>query len=120
MKPKAKRYKSGGDVEDNFERGFARERSQSDRVRLDPHFLALDKGFRGAGGRLSYEKNLDKNSSIQAYVDAMVGKPSGQSAFVMPQRAGIEYRRSFSKGGMTTSKRADGIAQRGKTRGKIV
>ena len=103
---KVKRYQSGGEL--------------SDRVRLDPQFVALDKNFKGAGGRLSYTKDLDKNSSIRAYVDAMAGKPEGQSAFIKPQKVGVEYRRSFAKGGVTASKRADGIAQRGKTRGKLV
>ena len=97
-----------------------RDQPKADGVRLNPHFVTIDKNFKGAGGRLSYTKELDKNSSIRAYVDAMAGKPEGQSAFIKPQKVGVEYRRSFAKGGMTASKRGDGIAQRGKTKGRIV
>ena len=113
---KAKRYQSGGELVEREER----DQPKNDGVRVIPHFVAIDKNFKGAGGRLSYTKNLDKNSSIQAYVDAMAGKPSGQSSFISPQKVGVEYRRSFAKGGMAASKRGDGIAQRGKTRGKLV
>ena len=35
-------------------------------------------------------------------------------------RDAIRGQRGYAKGGMTASKRADGIAQRGKTRGTIV
>ncbi len=117
---KAKRYQSGGELNERSERDLDREPTKSDGLRAEPKFVTIDKNFKGAGGRLSYTKNLDKNSSIQAYVDAMAGKPAGQSAFISPQKVGVEYRRSFANGGMTASKRADGLAQRGKTRGKMV
>jgi len=34
--------------------------------------------------------------------------------------AALMYRKPMAKGGMTASKRADGCAERGKTRGKMV
>jgi hypothetical protein len=119
---KTKRYQSGGDISPNEIERMGREfgRKQPEPLQLTPQFLALNKNFKGVGGRLAYEKALDKNSSINAYIDAMVSKPAGQSASVTPQKVGVEYRRSFAKGGVTASKRADGIAQRGKTRGKLV
>ena len=94
----------------------------SGKFSANPQFLALDKNFKGAGGRLAYTKDLDKNSSIQAYADLMAGKPSGQNAFIKPQKLGLEYRKSFTKGGKvaSASKRADGIAQRGKTKGRFI
>jgi hypothetical protein len=86
--------------------------------------LALDKNFKGAGGRFSYTKDLDKDSSIQAYADLMAGKSTGQDAFIKPNKIGVEYRKSFAKGGKvkasSASRRADGIAQRGKTKGRFV
>ena len=87
-----------------------------------PQFLVLDKNFKGAGGRFSYAKDLDKNSSIQAYADLMAGKPAGQDTFIKPNKVGFEYRKSFAKGGKvaSASSRADGIAQRGKTKGRFV
>ena len=52
----------------------------------------------------------------------MAGKPSGQDAFVKPNKVGLVYNKRFAKGGnvASASKRADGIAQRGKTKGKFV
>ncbi len=121
---KTKRYQSGGDISPNaierMGREFGRKQPEPESLQLTPQFLALNKNFKGAGGRLAYEKALDKDSSIKAYIDAMVSKPAGQSASVTPQKVGVEYRRSFAKGGMTASKRGDGIAQRGKTKGRMV
>lgn len=96
------------------------DKPESD-LRFSPSFVTLDKGFKGAGGRLSYKKDLDKDSSLQAYADIQAGKPEGQSFFVKPSKIGLEYRKTFSKGGRvsTASKRADGIASKGKTRGRM-
>ena len=98
------------------------EKDDTGKFSATPQFLALDKNFKGAGGRFSYAKDLDKNSSIQAYADLMAGKPSGQDAFVKPNKVGLVYNKRFAKGGnvASASKRADGIAQRGKTKGKFV
>jgi hypothetical protein len=88
---------------------------------VSPQFLALDKNFKGAGARLSASKDLDKSSKIQAYMDLMAGKPMGADGFIKPQKVGVEYRRTFAKGGkVSASSRADGIAQRGKTKGRMV
>jgi hypothetical protein len=96
----------------------------SGRFSVNPQFLSMDKNFKGVGGRLAYTKDLDKSSSLQAYADMMAGKPAGQDAFVKPQKIGVEYRKSFAKGGKvkssSASSRADGIAQRGKTKGRFV
>ena len=96
--------------------------NDSGRFSVNPQFLSMDKNFKGVGGRLAYTKDLDKNSSLQAYADLMANKAVGQDAFVKPQKIGVEYRKSFSKGGKVSSasSRADGCAQRGKTRGKMV
>jgi hypothetical protein len=92
--------------------------NDSGKFSVNPQFLSMDKNFKGLGGRLAYTKDLDKNSSLQAYADLMAGKAAGQDAFVKPQKIGLEYRRSFATGGKVSSasKRADGIAIRGKTR----
>lgn len=120
MKARVKRYQSGG-LSSKEELRIEEKTPKESSLRFSPQFVALDKGFKGVGGRLSYTKDLDKNSSIQAYADAMTGKPSGQPAFLLPQRVGLEYRRSFAKGGaVSASKRADGIAKKGKTKGRIV
>ena len=68
---------------------------------VSPQFLVLDKNFKGAGARLSASKDLDKSSKIQAYADVMAGSPKGMDSFVKPQKIGIEYRKTFAKGGKT-------------------
>ena len=85
-----------------------------------PRFFVANKNFTGAGGRVNYTKQLDKDSTLRAYADLMAGKAAGQPAFITPQKVGLEYRKTFAKGGkVSASSRADGIAQRGKTRGKM-
>jgi len=88
---------------------------------VTPQFLALNKYFKGAGARLSASKDLDRSSRIEAYADLLAASPKGGEAFVKPQKIGLEYRKTFAKGGsVSASKRADGIAQRGKTKGRMV
>jgi hypothetical protein len=77
----------------------------------------------GVGGfGANYRKNLSPNSYFEVYGDKQVGGPSS---------GGIRYTRQgnlFKKGGSvkkgkaqkSASARADGIAQKGKTRGRIV
>ena len=70
----------------------------------------------GVGAR--YRKKLSPDSSIEFYGEKRE-KGMGE-----PWSAGVNYRKEFKKGGKvkakTASSRADGIAQRGKTRGKMV
>ena len=88
---------------------------------VSPQFLVLDKNFKGAGARLSASKDLDKSSKIQAYADVMAGSPKGMDSFVKPQKIGIEYRKTFAKGGkVSASSRADGCCVKGKTKGRMV
>lgn len=80
-----------------------------------------DKGYTFGVGRLEKSADLDKYGELTGYVDALAQKVKGDSAKVKPVGAGVRYRKSFKKGGKVSSasKRADGIAQRGKTKGKI-
>ena len=80
----------------------------------------LDRNMKAIMGRLSYQKPFGKDSSLEAYADLMAGKPTGGSAFIKPQSVGLRYNMSFAKGGKTASRRADGIAKRGKTKGRMV
>ena len=89
--------------------------------KVNPQFLVMDKAFKGAGARFSASKKLDKNSEISAYADLMAGKPKGRDTFVKPQKFGVEYRKTFKAGGkVSAASRGDGIAQRGKTKGRMV
>ncbi len=86
-----------------------------------PQFLVLDKNFKGAGARVSASKDLDRSSKIQAYADLTAGAPKGGDAFIKPQKIGVEYRKTFAKGGkVSASSRADGCCVKGKTKGRMV
>jgi hypothetical protein len=63
----------------------------------------------GSGKNINYSRDIGPGKLM-----ASLGK-SGQD-----KSGSVSYQVPFSKGGkVTASKRADGIAQRGKTRGKI-
>ena len=88
-------------------------------VRYVPRYLAVDKDSQALGSRIMATKKLGKNTALQGYydIDTTNDKYSG-----MKHRrggAGISLMHNFSKGG-TASARADGIAKRGKTKGRIV
>jgi len=63
-----------------------------------------------------YKKQLGKDSSLEFYGEKRAkGSPDSW-------QAGVKYEREFKKGGAvkSASARADGIAQRGKTKGRVV
>lgn len=76
------------------------------------------------GGRTSYRKQLDKDLDLEAYLEGAATKGKGASAKGEVTGGGVRVTKRFKKGGKvkasSASKRADGIAQRGKTRGKFV
>ena len=76
----------------------------------------------GLGGRASYRKQLDKDLDLEAYVDASLSKPKESSAKGEITGGGLKLIKRFKKGGKVSSasKRADGIAIKGKTKGRFV
>ena len=76
---------------------------------IDPKLMATRYGGK-------YRKKLSPDSSLEFY-----GEKS-KKGMGEPWTAGVNYRKEFKKGGAvkSASKRADGIAQRGKTRGRMV
>ena len=71
------------------------------------------------GSNLSAANRLRKDSEKGRYANPEFGGDLGQ--FLMsPGRRVRTVEQEYKKGGMTASKRADGCAQRGKTRGKMV
>ena len=89
--------------------------------KVNPQFLVLNKQFKAGGARFSASKKLDKDSEVSAYADLIAGKQDGKDTFVKPQKFGVEYRRAFKAGGkVSAASRGDGIAQRGKTKGRMV
>lgn len=80
---------------------------------------AKGKGWKDTGidqADLTYAKRFKDDSELRAKVRKNVGKGQGE------EYIGAEYEIPFKKGGKVSkaSKRADGIAQRGKTKGRIV
>ena len=92
-----------------------------DKVKLDlqPQFIESNKYFNGAGARVTADKKLGKNTDLQAYADLLASQAKDQDASVKAQKVGLTLTHRFAKGG-TASSRADGIAQRGKTKGRMV
>jgi len=84
--------------------------------------LNIDKGGVGAAGRVSYKMPLDKQSELQAYADIEAQKRKGEKMSFGAPMVGLEYTRRFKGGGKvkSASARADGIAKRGKTKGRMV
>lgn len=83
---------------------------------------AKGKGWKDKGvdrADLTYKKHFKNDSELRAKVGANLNPMAGKRGV---DTVGIEYEIPFKKGGKVSkaSKRADGIAQRGKTKGRIV
>ena len=82
-------------------------------------------GFVGAGAKLTdlKAKQAEKrNARKQAEEEALrdwAGARESEAVREAEAESKRESRRGMKKGGMTASKRADGIAQRGRTRGQM-
>jgi hypothetical protein len=75
----------------------------------------------GGAGRASFEKELAKNLELQAYLEGQAFKPKDGKLQKGITGGGFKLTKRFQKGGkVSASKRADGCAVRGKTKGKIV
>ena len=93
---------------------------------------AKGKGFKDAGvdrADVSYKKRFDNDSELRARLGANLNERAGKRGV---DEIGIEYEIPFKKGGRvkakakpktktsTASKRGDGIARKGKTKGRMV
>jgi hypothetical protein len=98
--------------------------TDEEKKRLSAQLTSLDLGKEGTGatGRVSYKLPLDKESELEAYADIEAQKRKGQKFALSTPMLGIGYTRRFKQGGKvkSASARADGIAQRGKTKGRMV
>ena len=72
------------------------------------------------GGRLSGIKQIDDDLDVEAYLEGQAFKPKEGKTNRQLTGGGIKVTKRFKKGGVASaSKRADGCAVRGKTKGKI-
>ena len=90
---------------------------------LSGHYVK-GKGFKDKAvdkADLRYQKKFKNDSELRASIGANLNKDMGKRGV---NEANIEYEIPVKKGGKVkvskASKRADGCAQRGKTRGRIV
>jgi hypothetical protein len=71
------------------------------------------------GGQALYRKQLGKDLDLEAYVDSFINKPKGSSTKGKVTGGGLRLTKRLKKGGSvksSASKRADGIAVKGKTK----
>lgn len=102
----------------------AYETDEEAKKRLSAQLTNVDigKGGVGAAGRVSYKLPVDKQSELEAYADIEARKRKGENLALTAPMFGIGYTRRFKQGGKvkSASARADGIAKRGKTKGRMV
>ena len=102
----------------------AYDTDEEEKKRLSAQLTNIDigKGGVGAAGRVSYKMPLDKQSELEAYADIEARKRKGENLALTAPMFGISYNRRFKQGGKvkSASARADGIAKRGKTKGRMV
>jgi hypothetical protein len=103
---KAKRFDIGGDIADA---GKAVVGSVTAIPQAVLRALGMKSGLEGGEGSALLEKAM-KDKDAERRIAMQDVEPAG-----VIRAAGT----AMKKGGMTVSKRADGIAQRGKTRGKM-
>ena len=101
---------------------YATDEEEKKRLTAQLTNVDIGKGGVGASGRISYKLPLDKESDIETYADIDAQKRKGQKLALSTPMIGIGYTRRFKQGGKikSASSRADGIAQRGKTKGRMV
>ena len=102
----------------------AYDTDEEEKKRLSAQLTNIDigKGGVGAAGRVSYKMPLDKQSELEAYADIEARNRKGENLALTAPMFGIGYTRRFKQGGKvkSASARADGIAKRGKTKGRMV
>ena len=112
--PKNKKYKEEDEnsVEDAKESSKEKEKEEEGRIlpsatkKLNVNLMGEGGGNKqgvGGGGRLSVSKDIGKNSSIEAYMDAWGYKPKDGKPMGGVSGGGVSYRRSFAKGGVVTA-----------------
>jgi hypothetical protein len=86
-----------------------------------PRYLSVDKDSQALGSRIIGTKKLDKNTALQGHYDFDTTNDKFGGLKNRRGGAGVTLMHSYAKGGkVTASTRADGIAARGKTKGRIL
>ena len=86
-----------------------------------PKYLSVDKDSQALGSKIIGTKKIGKNTALQGYYDVDTTNDKYEGLKNRRGGAGVTLMHSFAKGGkVTASTRADGIAQRGRTRGRLL
>ena len=86
-----------------------------------PRYLSVDKDSQALGSRIMGTKKLSKDTAVQGYYDVDTTNDKFNGVKNRRGGAGVTLMHSFAKGGkVTASTRADGIAQRGRTKGRVI
>jgi hypothetical protein len=92
-----------------------------DDLRVTPRFASINKDSQYLSGMVSGTKKLDKNTALQGHLGVDLSNDKYNGPRARGTNAGINLLHSFAKGGkVTASTRADGIAQRGRTKGRVI
>ena len=92
-----------------------------DDLRVTPRFASINKNSQYLSGMVSGTKKLGKDTALQGHLGVDLSNDKYNGPRARGTNAGISLMHSFAKGGkVTASTRADGIAQRGKTKGRVI
>ena len=96
-------------------------REMRDNLRVIPRFASINKNSQYLSGMVSGTKKLGKDTALQGHLGVDLSNDKYNGPRARGTNAGISLMHSFAKGGkVTASTRADGIAQRGKTKGRLL
>lgn len=101
---KVKKYKEGGEPSDEKplsgnDSTPAKEVDSDIKFDARPMGGMMTKQQKALFGQLSASKQLDKDSSIRAYLNGALSKRDGSSPQANLSGIGVEYRRTFAEGG---------------------
>ena len=88
-------------------------------VRYMPKYLSVNNDNQALGSRIMGTKKVGKNTAVQGYYDVDTTNDKNEGFKNRRGGAGLMLMHNFAKGG-TASARADGIAAKGKTKGRLL
>lgn len=94
-------------------------RDVRDDLRVIPTYASINKDNQYFAGKISGTKKLGKDTALQGYLDINAFNDKYNGPRARGTGAGFTLMHNYAKGG-TASARADGIAARGKTKGRLL
>ena len=94
-------------------------REMQDDLRVIPRFASINKNSQYLSGMVSGTKKLDKNTALQGHLGVDLSNDKYNGPRGRGTSVGVNLMHNYAKGG-TASARADGIAAKGKTKGRLL